>query len=116
MGTVPVRECVVGPKVDELASALKDAYAEFDFECTVLEVWTPDEEGVWPPRFILVPVRYRNDALALTDEDGTVLDVYITEIHGWDDIAYCVLGVIAQEMEVAIEKIVKIVIKVYEKE
>jgi len=115
MGVNPVCERVVEPKVDELASVLRDVYAEFDFECIELEVWTADEEGVWPPRLILVPARYRNTALALMDEDRTVLDVYITEIHGWDDIAYCVLGAIAHEIEVAIEDIKKIVVRVYQK-
>jgi hypothetical protein len=116
MGANPAYVKEIEPKVEELASALKDIYTEFDFECIELEVWRSDEEGIWPPRIILVPVRYRSNALALTDEDKEVLDVYITEIHSWDDIAYCALGAIVREMEISVEDIKKIIVKVYEKE
>jgi len=116
MGVNPVRRVEVAPKVEELACALADIYADIDFECITLEFWTEDEDGTWPPKLILVKPKYRANALVLTDEDKEVLDAFALEIHGWDDIALNVLGAAAKGMEIPIEKIVKVVIDVYEKE
>jgi hypothetical protein len=116
MGANPVKRVEVAPKVDELARALADIYADIDFECITLEFWTEDEDGTWPPKLILVKPKYRANALVLTDEDKEVLDAFALEIHGWDDIALNVLGAAAKGMEIPIEKIVKVVIEVYEKE
>jgi hypothetical protein len=113
MGANPVYVKEVEPKVEELASVLKDVYVEFDFECAVLEIWRSDEEGIWPPTFVLVPARYRGNALVLTDEDKEILDVFVTEIHGWDDVAYCILGDVAREMDISVDDIKKIIVRVY---
>lgn len=116
MGTYPVYTREIEPKVDELASVLGDVCTEFDFNSIILEFYIEGEDATWPPTLILVTPKYRPHVLVLTNEDKEVLDVYTRETQGWIDIAYNILGVATSETETPIEKIAKIVIKVYEKE